>query len=348
MHTHQRAAVRRHAFETRSIRPVVRLTTLAPALVALLLGCQDPSTPTAPDLPAGASAAANVGAKLTASAITWSETAIDVSWQDSSPNQSGFEIHRSSTGVNGGYSLLTAVGLHHRAYRDQSLSPGTEYCYKVRAIVVNGSRTKYSAFSNSVCAVTFMLPPVPVQSAFAQETSTGFLISWIDASTNEDGFRIYSSTDWWTPQLVGSVGPNVTSWVTDQPVCYSVAAFNAAGEGRASSPTCTTPLAPTNLTVTDLGNGRFELTWTDNSAIETAYEVWLGYSSYCCPDSGGCDAGAYELSLGELPANTTSFQTGTWFDECVTSWMYVAAKRYDGWYSSPSNSVVLPSSGGPR
>ncbi len=65
-------------------------------------------------------------------------------------------------------------------------------------------------------------------------------ISWGDVSANEQGFRIYRTTDHGT-QLIGEVGPGTTRFIDRHALrnpCYRVTAFNAAGESLATPMVC--------------------------------------------------------------------------------------------------------------
>ncbi|MGH7553583.1 MAG: hypothetical protein ACREMQ_11220 [Longimicrobiales bacterium] len=80
-----------------------RVTSLAPAAVALLLGCQDPygARLDFPMEPAAAVGGPTLAAPSNATAVALSETQIGVSWQDNTGRETGFEVHRSLTGVPG-------------------------------------------------------------------------------------------------------------------------------------------------------------------------------------------------------------------------------------------------------
>jgi Concanavalin A-like lectin/glucanases superfamily/FlgD Ig-like domain/Fibronectin type III domain len=75
---------------------------------------------------------------------------INLSWSDNSGNETGFEIERSTTGIGGPYTLLTTQPTNTTSYSDGSLSPQTEYCYRIRA--VNGSGS--SSYDGPTCATT--------------------------------------------------------------------------------------------------------------------------------------------------------------------------------------------------
>src|SRR5262245_56960831 len=108
------------------------LTTLA-AVVALLVGCNDVDRPTAVELPGDLSAAAvatDLTAPSNAGALVSSANRIDLSWQDNSASETGFELYRSVT-ASGASVLLAATGANVRTYADEGLMPATEYCYRI-------------------------------------------------------------------------------------------------------------------------------------------------------------------------------------------------------------------------
>ena len=93
---------------------------------------------TPPDAPSG----------LSATAVTHS--LVQLTWNDLSSNESGFEIERSTTGIGGTYTLLATVTAGSTSYSDAALAAATEYCYRIRA--VNGSGA--SAYDGPDCATT--------------------------------------------------------------------------------------------------------------------------------------------------------------------------------------------------
>jgi len=344
---------------------VKRVTTVVPAAVALLLGCQDPGGPAAPQLstdPVAAVVSAGLKAPSNISAVALSETQVDISWQDNSPNETGFQVHRSPTGALGTFTLLATTAAGVTAYRDQGLEPSRHYCYQARAVRASGNNALYSAFSNTACATTLAPPPPPPPpppaaasgTIAAPLTSNRVSLSWTDNSSNEDGFRIYGSIDggavW---DLAGTVGANnkygETYAVAEQPVCYRVVAFNAGGEAAPSNTACTTPPAePTNLTATRVDTETVELTWNDNSAVEDGYRVWLVQMKciFACPQFdpeceyyGFCDQ---TILIADLAANSTVYTGRIIRNEAYPyEFVYVVATK-DGASSDASAQVPLP------
>jgi Fibronectin type III domain len=281
-----------------------------------------------------------------------SPTQIDISWQDNTIHETGFEVHRSATGVDGAYTAVTTTAANVTAYSDQGLELNKSYCYRVRTVRVSGDNTAYSSFSNAACGVT---APAAASGTMAFPTGSNSVeVVWVDNSTTEDGFRIQRSTDGGaTWALANGSTPwayaNAITWDADataeQPACYRVIAFNAAGEAAPSNAACTTPPArPTNLAATRLDAETVRLTWSDNSGVEDSYQVWYVRGDYCC--SLACDAFdpyAGEWMIAELPANSTTYTYGTTSSSysCLKLWFYVIATK-DGGSSHKSVYVDVP------
>ncbi len=273
------------------------------AIAVLLLsaiGCED-DPPLAPDAPLAAGLAAS--SNLSASAVSPSQ--VDLAWQDNSPNETGFEVHRSTTGPAGAFALLAKTGANVISYGDGGLTPTTQYCYKVRAFRKSGRNTSYSAFSNTACATTLGPPAAPSNVNATPPSSIRVDVTWTDNSLTENGFQLDSSANSAGPWVsVKRLGANVTSYsesrATEVQVCYRVIAFNAHGESAPSNVDCTAPPAfPTNLTAASVEAQSIDLTWADNSEVEDGYEV----------QRAGAD---FLFSvIANLPANASGYRDGS-------------------------------------
>jgi len=73
---------------------------------------------------------------------------INLNWVDNSSDETGFEIFRSTDGLNFGTSPLATVGSNTTSYADNNVTSGNAYYYKVRAKKFNGVTNFYSYFSN--------------------------------------------------------------------------------------------------------------------------------------------------------------------------------------------------------
>jgi C1A family cysteine protease len=166
-----------------------------------------------------------------------SSVSIYLYWHDNSSGEDGFEIWQQQAG--GSWQLSTTVGQNVTLVEISGLSPGTNYCFKVRAY---RSSVK-SDWSNTACATTQSGVPI----APSNLVTTGYCyevqLRWKDNSNNETGFRIYlrSGTMYF---LLDEVGANVTTyWNTDLPCgqkgwCYFVRSFNQNGNSPASNISC--------------------------------------------------------------------------------------------------------------
>ena len=295
-------------------RMVSRLPLIPLAVTVLVAGC-DGRAPLGPEFLARTTAATSVSST---SAAALSESEIDVSWQDNSTNEAGFEVHRSTTGASGTFTLRATTGAGVTAFGDGGLSPSTEYCYKVRMFRTTGRKTSYSTFYNAACATTLAPPPPPIPSAPSDAEaipvhSDAVFLGWGDNSSNEDGFRVERSVDggasW---EVAGTTRASMPGFsdlgrTSEQQVCYRVIAFVGQVDSSPSNTDCTTPpVAPTGLTATMVDQPAIDLSWTDNSAVEGGYEVWR------TPD------GATLELVVDLPANSTSYRDpdvtkSTWY-----------------------------------
>jgi len=124
-----------------------------------------------------------------------SDSRIDVSWQDNSANETGFEVHRSADGVNGVFMLVATTTAGVTARGDTGLNPSTQYCYKVRAFITVNSLASYSDFSNTACATTLAPPPPPGLHVTAATTGVDLDADgyWVDVWKNSGGSLIHAT-----------------------------------------------------------------------------------------------------------------------------------------------------------
>ncbi|HEU5183422.1 MAG TPA: fibronectin type III domain-containing protein [Gemmatimonadaceae bacterium] len=307
---------------------IVRPIAVAAALV--LAGSCDKKPPVAPidDEATLAVAPSTLSAAYDLTATAVSPTSIALAWQDNSTRESGFEVHRSTAGPGGPFSLTGVTGTDVTDVIDMSVPPSTLYCYRVRSFRTIGRKTSYAEFSNTACAKTPAAPPSNASAAPA--SSTEIDVSWTANASTEDSFRVERSASAGGPwELAATVAPNQTSYrdagrASEQHVCYRVFAVGPDGESGPSNVDCTAPpLGPTNLTAEPGGEG-VDLAWEDNSSIETGYEVRQS------------DDGVTFYTVAQLGPNSTTFRAD--FAGSAIRWYQVRATR-DGGFSSPSNTA---------
>ena len=177
---------------------------------------------------------------LAASASSSSQ--INLSWNDSSTNETGFKIERSTDNVN--FAQINSVGSNVTTYADTNLTSATTYYYRVRAYNVQGN----SGYSNVASATTQgTLPAAPVSLTAAALTKSSIKLTWGDNSNNETGFKIERSTNGSTFTQIATVGANATTYTNtglqkSRKYWYRVRAYNGIGNsGYSNVANATTP-----------------------------------------------------------------------------------------------------------
>ncbi|OIN59329.1 fibronectin type III domain-containing protein [Arsenicibacter rosenii] len=243
-------------------------------------------------------------ANLVATAVSSSQ--INLNWTDNATNETGFELERSTDGTN--FTKIADLRPDITTYQNTGLNPATRYYYRVRAINQGGQ----SAYSNVADATTADVVPNAPARLTAQATSfSAIVLNWADLSNNETGFQIeraLSSTGTFTK--IADVGANATTYTDaglngSTPYCYRIRAMNAVGAGAYSDVVCATtpaapvppPSAPTALVATAVSSATINLSWTDNAANETGYEIERSAD------------GTNFTKIADVPANTTTYQS---------------------------------------
>jgi phosphodiesterase/alkaline phosphatase D-like protein len=152
----------------------------------------------------------------------YSSSRIDLRWADNSTNEDGFEVMRSTDGVN--FSRAGLLGRNSTYFSNTGLPPSTKYYYRVRAYNVGGK----SGYSNTVTVLTA-----------SSTSSISIDLRWTDNSTNEDGFEVIRSSDGVNFARVGLLGRNSTYFSNtglspSTKYYYRVRAYNAVGRSAYS------------------------------------------------------------------------------------------------------------------
>ncbi|MFH0734196.1 MAG: SUMF1/EgtB/PvdO family nonheme iron enzyme [bacterium] len=207
---------------------------------------------------------------------SYGETAVLLSWQDNSSYETGYEIERSENGST--YTTVKTVGANiNTAAVEGTYLTTNQYLFRVRA----KTNINYSAYSNVAIAsnLPFAAPSSLVLINFT-ETNVGF--TWVDNSSFETGFEIERNENDGVYSLIKTVGENVTNVNISE---IHTAGVNYKYRVRAKSNfnysqysnIATGNLqfnAPSNFKVTTFTDVLASFQWTDNSEIETGFEIY--------------------------------------------------------------------------
>lgn len=119
-------------------------------------------------------------------------TSLRLAWQADSTNHSGFKIERLN---DSSYVEIASLAADVLSYTDSNLSPGVNYCYRVRAFNTAGS----SEPSNAVCVNTPSDPTAPSADPAPADLTPEPISPTGDAGTGTDpsnGAPVSGSSDW--------------------------------------------------------------------------------------------------------------------------------------------------------
>ncbi len=210
-----------------------------------------------------------------------------VTWQDNSNNESGFRVERSINGVT--FVQIALVSSNTIFYQNSSVSPGSQYYYRVRAY----NNAGYSTYSN--VATVLVAPITPANFSANAVSSSQINLNWQDTSLNESGFRLQRKIGAGAIAPLAFTPPNTTAYIdaglvsstlytyylssfvtatstaTSSLIAYSPSVVASATTTSSASSTIPTP--PTNLNATASSSVLVTLTWTDNSNNELGFKV---------------------------------------------------------------------------
>lgn len=275
------------------------------------------SAPVAPSTPSG----------LSASAI--SQTAIDISWNNSS-GAGYYELNMT-------YPYSSTATPSYASYRWTGLSSGTQYGFRVRAFSSTGLA---SGWSNTVYATTNSPPPPP-------STPTGLTVSGISQTAVDISWNSGSNISYYELQMTspssGTVTPSSASYrwtglAAGTQYAFRIRAVSNDGQysgwssnsyGSTNAPPVTA--TPTGFSLTTSSSSELQARWTAVSGA-TSYEVAI-YS----PTSSTYTSTTNSRLIGGLLSSTTYYAYVR---------AYSAAGGWSAWsaYSSAKTKAGRPAS----
>lgn len=215
-------------------------------------------------------------------ATTFSDKQINLTWTDSSNNETGFKIERRQSGTTTWVQIATPAA-NATSFSNTGLTGGTKYYYKVRATNDAGDST-FSPEANATTQVTPTAPAAPSGLTASAASSSQINLTWTDGSNNETGFKLerrQSGSTTWTQ--IATPAANATSCSNTglsaaTKYYYRIRATNVvgdsvfSGEADATTPVAA-PSAPSSLVANGVSSGQINLAWSDNSNNETDFKL---------------------------------------------------------------------------
>jgi hypothetical protein len=205
-------------------------------------------------------------------------------------------------------------------------------------------------------------PSRPMQLAAKAISDTSSVLSWLDNSITEVGFRIErkdgvcSSTGTW--ERIGSTRDDVAIFtdpglLPDKTYSYRVKAFNRVGDSAYSNcasvtmPSAGVPAAPSNITATSVSDKRVNLEWTDSSNSEALFQVYRKKGSEENHLIDTLPAGTESYSDTRARGNSSQSSYSYDVKACSASGSECSPFTFSALVPlSPTGFVALPSEGG--
>ncbi|MBI5675401.1 MAG: DUF2341 domain-containing protein [Nitrospirae bacterium] len=219
---------------------------------------------------------------LTATRI--SEVQINLSWTDTTSDETGFRIERCTGSGCSNFTILTTAAANATTYNNTGLTPETTYTYRVRAYK---SATCFWDDASNASNTPSVTTSITAPSGFTATTvsTTQINLAWTDNTVSETGFKIERCAGEGCSDFaqINTVGANVVAY-QDTSVCntisynYRVRAYKTSpawdsGYSSTSSAATAAIAPPGSFSATAATDTSATLTWTDNTTDETGFRI---------------------------------------------------------------------------
>jgi hypothetical protein len=228
----------------------------------------------------------------------------DVAWKD-----------RGGDGSNGHVAIVLSIGSGTVVVAEDN--------YYINSTDTTGTSRVHSYttswFTGFIHVLPASLPAQPGSPRVVSTTGTSAVLSWTDASNNEDSFVSHyriGSGSWVAGPSVGAntTSMTVTGLARGTSYTFQVGARNARGThwsvyfyGR----TVALPAQPTNVRVSSTTGSSANLVWTDASNNETSFVSQYRIGTGAWATGPWVGAGGTSMTIGGLrPATAYTFQIG--------------------------------------
>jgi hypothetical protein len=213
------------------------------------------------------------------SAVSEDNSAVTLSWNDNSVNETGFEIWRKS-GTEA-WQKYASVDRNVTTFKDSDITSGKEYIYRVKGYILYSDA--YSAYSNEAKTRVSGLN-APTQLKYYVYDDKGIELSWVDNEKNETGFKVERKTgingEWLE---LSALGPDTQSYMDDtlelskqyfyRVKVYDNRYYNNISYSNEIRVNAVRLEGPNEVTVTPLSTSDMKITWKDNSSNELGFRI---------------------------------------------------------------------------
>lgn len=248
---------------------------------------------------------------------------LQISFIDNAIDETEFRIERKvgSAEYTSYRHIPSYAGTGLQTFTDESIAMGATYCYKVRAYN-SINNVGYSDYSNEVCGSatsTDAIPNTPSEVYISDITTNSLKVYFKDNALNEKFITIEGKTGtngvWQTLATYGTLAEakywyiTHTELLSNTTYCYRLKASNSFGASPYSNEACgttigggSTPLAPSNLSITDSTANTLRVNFKDNSLNETSFTM---------ERKSGSESFSYLLSISALSGDSYQYYTDT-------------------------------------
>jgi len=227
-----------------------------------------------------------------------SSSRIALTWTNVS-GETGYRVERSDDGETWAQVATTAANIV--TWAATTLSPGTPYCFRVKAVNASGTSDPGTASATTVLtAPTGLVATVP--------STNRINLAW-DNLSGETGYRLerLSGTTWLTVATTAAdvVEYSHTGLIAGTTCTYRVKAVNAGGLSAAgASATATTiPSRVTGLAARATSPSQVSLGWTNLSG-ETGYRIEVSADGETWTTASTVSANTISATVSSLEADT--------------------------------------------
>ena len=258
-----------------------------------------------------------------------SGTEVLLIWTDASTDETGFVVEYRESGQTAWTTFGSELPADTTRVTVTGLVAGKGYAFRVFA---NHGTNGLSSPSNVETTLGVPPPAAPTGVSVTAAGSTTAVVSWTDASANEQGFRVQyrtGSDPWSNGATTGSntASATVSGLAPSTAYDFRVEAYNSTAAVPSSAVSLVMPpAAPTGLSASAASATSVNLSWTDNSSDATSFVV-----EYRTAGAATWSVFGTEAVAGATTLTVTGLVAGTAYE------FRVYAKHGTNGLSSPSN-----------